>query len=123
MTGFRFILPLLAVFVSLALQPACAKEGAMFRAIVVGVTDYRGGLESKPPLNLDEAARLMRDAIRNIARGAKDALVAGGWLLLEHGYDQEQAVAGILSDAQYDTIASYKDASGIARVTEGRHSR
>ncbi len=63
------------------------------------------------------------DAIRNIARGAKDALVADGWLLLEHGYDQEQAVAGILSDAQYDTIASYKDASGIARVTEGRHSR
>ena len=62
------MLPLLAVLVSLALQPAFAKEGAKFRAIVAGVTDYRGGLESNPPLNLDKAARLMRDAVRDVAR-------------------------------------------------------
>ncbi len=63
------------------------------------------------------------DAIREIARGALGALVPGGWLLLEHGYDQQQAVAAILRDAQYDTIASYKDPAGIVRVTEGQKAR
>lgn len=62
-------------------------------------------------------------AIRAIAKSARKRLNRHGWLLIEHGYDQAPAVAGILSKAQYDSIHCHKDASGIVRVTEGRMSK
>ncbi len=49
-------------------QPLFAKDGAVFRAIVVGVTDYNGTLKSDPPLKLDSAARLMQIELKKIAR-------------------------------------------------------
>ncbi|MET0982980.1 MAG: peptide chain release factor N(5)-glutamine methyltransferase [Telluria sp.] len=59
-------------------------------------------------------------ALRTIVNGAGGHLVAGGWLLLEHGYDQAQAVRGLLADAGYTDVQSWRDLGGIERVSGGR---
>src|SRR3569623_1777761 len=41
------------------------------------------------------------EMIDALARGAKQALHEGGWLLLEHGYDQGAAVAALLTSLGY----------------------
>jgi release factor glutamine methyltransferase len=50
----------------------------------------------------------------------------GGWLLLEHGYDQASAVRTLLQKSGWQQVQSWKDLSGIERVTgallDGNHS-
>jgi release factor glutamine methyltransferase len=60
------------------------------------------------------------DAIRTLARQAHAHLMPGGWLLLEHGYDQAAAVATILTEAGFCEIACRRDLAGHDRVTECR---
>ena len=60
------------------------------------------------------------DAIRTIAHRIKASLDSGGWLLLEHGYDQARAVGEILSAEGYGDIQCYQDLSGHDRVSLGR---
>lgn len=60
------------------------------------------------------------DAIRRIVSGAAAHLTAGGWLLLEHGHDQADAVAGLLRQHGFVDIAHRHDLAGIARCTGGR---
>ena len=60
------------------------------------------------------------DAIRRIAVDALSCLHPGGWLLLEHGYDQAKAVRALLEIHGYDAVASCRDTAGHERVTAGR---
>jgi len=60
------------------------------------------------------------DAIRAIVAGAKAHLVAGGWLLFEHGFDQAERCRSLLNIYGYAGIASWPDLAGIARVAGGR---
>jgi len=60
------------------------------------------------------------EAIRALARQAFACLMPGGWLLLEHGYDQATAVAAILTEAGFCEIACHHDLAGHDRVTECR---
>lgn len=60
------------------------------------------------------------DSIRHIISQAPHYLNPTGWLMLEHGYDQSQAVAGLMEDAGYQSISSFLDLSGLYRVTAGR---
>ena len=60
------------------------------------------------------------DAIREIISGAPGHLVPGGWLLLEHGWDQAEDVARILGAAGFTGIAHRQDLAGITRCTGGR---
>lgn len=60
------------------------------------------------------------DAIRAIVRGAPAHLVPGGWLLLEHGFDQGNAVQALLSAAGMIEVATGGDLEGRDRVTSGR---
>jgi release factor glutamine methyltransferase len=62
------------------------------------------------------------DDIRSIIDGAGVHLMAGGWLLLEHGYDQAAAVRGLLSQAGFEKVCSDKDLAGIERVSSGCRS-
>lgn len=61
-------------------------------------------------------------ALRTIVDGAGGHLVAGGWLLLEHGYDQAEAVRGLLAHAGYADVQSWRDLGGIERVSGGRRA-
>jgi release factor glutamine methyltransferase len=60
-------------------------------------------------------------ALRRIICGAPEHLAAGGWLLMEHGYDQADQVRALL-DAQgvFDQVQSWRDLAGIARVSGAR---
>ncbi|MBI3899700.1 MAG: peptide chain release factor N(5)-glutamine methyltransferase [Gammaproteobacteria bacterium] len=58
--------------------------------------------------------------IRRIAQQARAQLVAGGWLLLEHGFDQAVAVQTLLAEFGYVDITSQRDFAGHERITEAR---
>jgi release factor glutamine methyltransferase len=60
------------------------------------------------------------DAIREIVREASAHLLPGAWLLLEHGWDQDRAVRDLLADAGLETVTTWPDLAGIARVSGGR---
>lgn len=60
------------------------------------------------------------DAIRTIVASAPRHLAVGGWLLLEHGWDQAERVRGLLADAGFDGIASRRDLLRHERVSFGR---
>lgn len=60
------------------------------------------------------------DDIRRIAAEAWPRLRPGGWLLLEHGYDQAAAVAEILERCGFCDIQHCMDLAGILRITLGR---
>jgi release factor glutamine methyltransferase len=59
-------------------------------------------------------------ALRAIIAGAPAWLSAGGWLLLEHGWDQQPAVSADLQRAGFDRIATRRDIAGHPRCTGGR---
>ncbi len=59
------------------------------------------------------------DALRDIARGAPAHLNPGGWLLVEHGFGQDQAVRGLLREAGLEDLSTWPDLAGIARVSGG----
>ncbi|MTW11839.1 peptide chain release factor N(5)-glutamine methyltransferase [Pseudoduganella eburnea] len=59
-------------------------------------------------------------ALRTIIGGAPSRLAPGSWLLMEHGYDQADAVRGLLSAAGYTEVQSWQDLAGIERVSGGR---
>lgn len=60
------------------------------------------------------------DDIRRITEAARHYLIAGGWLLLEHGYDQGAAVMQILRNHGYYDVSNTQDLAGLDRVTSGR---
>ena len=60
------------------------------------------------------------DAIREILHAAPAHLAPGGWLLLEHGQGQEDAVKDLLLAAGFGSLAVWPDLAGIARVSGGQ---
>lgn len=60
------------------------------------------------------------DDLRHIIANAQTHLRPGGWLLLEHGYDQAASVRELLEKAGYLDIYSARDLGGIERVSGGR---
>ncbi len=59
-------------------------------------------------------------AIREIIEGAPSHLHSRGWLLLEHGFDQQKSVLELLIAAGFDKVCGHKDLAGIPRVVSGR---
>lgn len=60
------------------------------------------------------------DAIARIVRDARHHLLPDGGLMIEHGYDQAAALAGLLHEGGYDRIEQHRDLAGIVRVSAGR---
>jgi len=58
--------------------------------------------------------------IRAITGSAAAFLKKGGWLLLEHGEGQDQAVQALLSAAGFESVSTWPDLAGIARATGGK---
>ena len=59
-------------------------------------------------------------ALRQIVGGAAEHLEPGGWLLLEHGYDQSEAVRTLLHEHDFSGIETRRDLGGRLRCTGGR---
>ena len=62
------------------------------------------------------------DAICAILADAAVHLTPGGWLLLEHGHDQADAVHALLAAAGFSDIESRRDLASIRRCSGGRLS-
>ena len=60
------------------------------------------------------------DDIRLIVAQAPDYLEAGGWLLLEHGFDQALAVRELLTARGFTAVESRRDLGGHERISLGR---
>ena len=63
------------------------------------------------------------DDLRLIIGQAGQHLQPDGWLLLEHGYDQAQAVQDLLGNAGFTQVQSHADLAGILRCSGGRWPR
>jgi len=72
------------------------------------------------PLNALAAGADGLDDIRHIIERAPHHLLPGGWLLLEHGYDQAAAVSELLAGRGFAQVQSRTDLAGIARCSGGR---
>ncbi|HEY2257001.1 MAG TPA: peptide chain release factor N(5)-glutamine methyltransferase [Variovorax sp.] len=59
------------------------------------------------------------DDIRRIVEAAPEHLKPGGWLLLEHGHDQGEAVRRLLVLRGFAEVQSRNDLAGIARCSGG----
>jgi release factor glutamine methyltransferase len=60
------------------------------------------------------------DALRIVVGGAPAHLVPGGWLLVEHGFDQGDAVRRLFDEAGFRSIKTIRDLAGHERVTLGQ---
>ena len=59
-------------------------------------------------------------ALSQIVGGAAEHLEPGGWLLLEHGYDQAEAVRALLREHDFSGIETRRDLGGRLRCTGGQ---
>jgi release factor glutamine methyltransferase len=120
--------------------------GADYRAVMFKNSDWFDALEgetfdfiiSNPPYVASGDAHLRQgdvrfeprqalnggagglECIRRIIRGAPSHLSQGGWLLLEHGYDQAHACLELLAQSGFDRLFCANDLAGIPRVSGGR---
>jgi len=79
----------------------------------------QGDLRFEPPPALASGVDGL-DAIREIISGAHEHLVPGGWLLLEHGWDQGAAIRTLLEQAGFVQAQTVQDLEQRDRVTLGR---
>jgi len=79
----------------------------------------QGDLRFEPPTALSSGADGL-DAIREIVALAPSHLRGGGWLLLEHGRDQGEAIRALLVAAGFADVATETDLEQRDRVTLGR---
>ena len=82
----------------------------------------RDDLRFEPPGALSDGSADGLDSLRAIAAGAPAHLRPGGWLLLEHGWDQGAAVRDLLEAAGLGAVATHPDLGGRDRVTLGRRA-
>jgi release factor glutamine methyltransferase len=82
----------------------------------------QGDLRFEPLAALASGADGLDD-IRTIIQNAPQHLNPHGWLMLEHGYNQADAVATLLKNAGFAEIETIKDLGGNDRVTLGKVSR
>lgn len=79
----------------------------------------RGDVRFEPVGALASGADGLHD-LRRLVTAAGGHLVRGGTLLLEHGYDQADAVQAMLRETGFRDIESWRDLAGVLRVSGGR---
>jgi release factor glutamine methyltransferase len=57
------------------------------------------------------------DAIRSIIAHAPAHLKSGGWLLMEHGYDQATAARELLTATAFSNAVTRRDLAGVERCS------
>ena len=76
-------------------------------------------LRFEPQIALTPGADAMAD-LREIIESAPNHLEPGGWLLLEHGSDQAEAVTRELVARGFSHVRSHRDLAGHDRMTEAQ---
>ena len=81
----------------------------------------RGDLRFEPQLALSSGIDGLRD-LKCIVQGAPAHLSAGGWLLVEHGFNQQAAVLDLFATHGFSEVSGYTDTAGVPRVVSGYHA-
>lgn len=114
--------------VKFLLSSWCADLSAASFDIIVANPPYveagdahldEGSLPFEPIMALVADNHGMAD-IQQIVAESKRCLKPGGWLLIEHGYNQSQQVATLLDAAGYLNVGGSADLAGIDRVCFGQ---
>ena len=109
---------------ALALPPAVTER--RYQVITANPPYIRRGelpglqaeVQREPALALDGGEDGL-DFYRRILEGCRAHLCGGGMLFLEIGYDQGEAVSGLLAEAGFLEVAVVKDYAGLDRVVCG----
>ena len=83
---------------------------------------HLGALRHEPLAALVAGTDGLRD-LRAITSAAPTHLVPGGWLLLEHGWNQAEAVQTLLRVQGFEEVQTRNDLAGIGRCSGGRRPR
>lgn len=86
---------------------------------IAELDQHLAALEFEPAQALSSGADGLDD-LRHIIAQAPGHLARGGWLLLEHGYDQAQPVRHLLTQAGFAPVQSRRDLAGIERCSGGQ---
>jgi len=78
-----------------------------------------GDLPAEPELALTPGPTGL-EALRAIIAGAPEYLEPGGWLMVEHGYDQQAAVGELMSAAGFIEVRCEYDFNDLPRASVGR---
>lgn len=81
----------------------------------------QGDVRFEPKSALVAANNGLAD-IETIIQGAKQHLRSEGWLLIEHGWTQAEAVRELMQQAQFKAVTSIRDYANLERVTMGQWS-
>ena len=110
-------------------------QGAWLEAMPAGTTPFFLIVSNPPYIAAEDPhlAALRHEPLHALASGtdglrdlrlitaqAPAHLQAGGWLLLEHGYDQASAVRELLLAAGFSQVQSRRDLHGIERCSGGQ---
>ena len=105
-------------------------EGVLdtFDLIVSNPPYIRTGDAHLPALRHEPALALVSGAdglhaIKQIVSSAAACLKPGGWLLLEHGFDQAPTTRHLLAEAGFEYVQSRKDLAGIERCSGGQKAQ
>jgi len=80
---------------------------------------FHGDVRHEPKLALSGGCDGLQ-AIRQIVRAAPAYLTQGGWLFVEHGYNQREAVRSIFAGHRFSDTGTQADYAGHERVSYGR---
>ena len=106
--------------------PAWVRAGSPWLDVVVSNPPYIAQHDPHlPALRHEPRGALVSgqdglDDLRQIVHAAPLHLKPGGWLLLEHGFDQATAVAALLRARGFEAVTTRKDLAGLDRCTGGR---
>lgn len=83
---------------------------------------FQGDVRFEPDAALASGIDGLND-IREIAVQARALLPAEGWLFLEHGYDQSQAISELLAQLGYKNITDHNDLANLPRVVAAQYAQ
>ena len=86
---------------------------------IAAADPHLAALRHEPLQALASGADGLED-LRTLIAQAPAHLKPGGWLLLEHGWDQADAVSALLRSAGLEQVQGRKDLAGIVRCSGGR---
>ena len=109
------------IFLATLLRPDVRfrDKSADRRVTGLEASSFPGDLRFEPASALASGSDGLDD-IRRIVDGARAQLLAGGWLLFEHGWDQGAAARGLLQAADYRDVFTAQDLERRDRVSGGR---
>ena len=79
----------------------------------------QGDLPAEPKLALSPGESGL-EALETIVRGAPAFLMPGGQIIVEHGYDQQAGIAGLLTQHGFENISCTMDLNDLPRISQAR---